>query len=318
MNMLFQKSLLAYKYYRNLLQKRAISVNLEVTKRCNAKCDFCDYWKTKKEDAISDYGPVIKKIDPMMVSITGGEPLLRLDLPDLIRGIKKAVPIIYVGMITNGALLTLEKAKKLKAAGINQIGISLDYLDERHDQSRGIPGLWKHVSELIPQLPKLGFDAIILNWIILEENFEQTLAVAEQAKAWGVRVSYTAYSDLKNMNDQHFLSPENMKKFPDMMDQVLKFKRKNKAFVRSSDFYLERIPRFYGHQQIPNCPAGLRWIQVTPEGWFKACSELPPTVFWDKYDHQKSFEKQDCTACWYSCRGEAQTPINWHRIREFL
>ena len=86
-----QKFKLAAKYYRNMFQGRPYSINLEITKKCNAKCDFCDYWKTKQENVISDYGPIVKKIDPIMVTLTGGEPLLRKDIIEIIHGIKRAV-----------------------------------------------------------------------------------------------------------------------------------------------------------------------------------------------------------------------------------
>jgi MoaA/NifB/PqqE/SkfB family radical SAM enzyme len=317
MNSLLRKVKLAWKYYRNVAQKRPISVNLEVTKRCNARCNFCDYWKTKKETVIDDYGPIIQKIDPMMVSITGGEPLLRPNLPEIIRKIKEAVPVSYIAMITNASLLTYEKAVELHGAGVDQISVSLDFLDERHDKSRGLPFLWKHVSTLMPQLSKIGFDAININWIVMEQNFDQLLKVAEKAREWGTTVSYTSYCDLKSMNGSHFLSEENMARFPSLIEEILQFKKRFKT-IRSSDYYLSLMPKYYKHERIDGCPAGLRWIQITPEGWYKPCSELPPVVHWTEYDHKKSFQPQECTLCWYSCRGEAQTPIDLKRVREFL
>ncbi len=310
-----EKAKLTAKYYRNVFQKRPVSVNLEVTKRCNAKCDFCDYWKTTKENAIDDYGPIVKKIDPMMCTITGGEPLLRPNLPEIIQNIKKAVPVCYMAMVTNGALLTLEKAKALQEAGMNQISISVDYIDNRHDTSRGIPGLWKHISDILPKLPALGFDQVNMNWIIMEDNFDQTKAVAELARDWGISVSYSSYSDLKNMNNSHFLSEEKMENFPGLIEELIHFKRRYRS-IRSSEWFLSMMPRYYGHEQIEGCPAGLRWIQITPEGWYKPCSELPAVTHWKEYDHQTSFKPQECTLCWYSCRGEAQTPINLKRIVE--
>lgn len=317
MGMYYKKAKLTYKYYRNQILKRPISVNLEVTKRCNATCDFCDYWKTKKENVIEDYGPIVKKIDPMMITLTGGEPMLRPDLVKIIRGLKKAVPNSYIAMITNGSLLTLRKAKEYRDAGMDQISVSVDFLDERHDKSRGIPGLWKHLEEIIPKLPSLGFDAININWIIMQGNFDQTKAVAEKAREWGIRVTYTSYCDLKNLNGTHYLSEENLEKFPSMIEGLLKFKKRFKT-IRSSDYFMSLMPKYYKHEKISDCPAGLRWVQITPEGWFKPCSELPPVVLWKDYDHKKSFQPQECTLCWYGCRGEAQTPINWKRIREFI
>ncbi|RLB09321.1 MAG: hypothetical protein DRG59_02735, partial [Deltaproteobacteria bacterium] len=53
------------------------NINLEVTKRCNARCDFCDYWKEPRGIELDDYVPVIKHLKPLSVSLTGGEPLLR-------------------------------------------------------------------------------------------------------------------------------------------------------------------------------------------------------------------------------------------------
>jgi MoaA/NifB/PqqE/SkfB family radical SAM enzyme len=317
MGHLIRKTKLALKYYRNMATGRPISVNLEVTKRCNARCNFCDYWKTKKENVIDDYGPIIKKIDPMMVTLTGGEPLLRPDLVEIVRKIRKAVPVSYLAMITNASLLTYEKAKALHDAGVDQISVSLDFLDERHDKSRGLPFLWKHISTLLPQLPAIGFDAVNINWIVMEQNFDQTMQVAEKAREWGTTVSYSSYCDLKSMNDGHFLSEENLARFPSIIEEILHFKRRFKT-IRSSDFFLSCMPQYYKHERISGCPAGLRWIQITPEGWYKPCSELPPVVHWTEYDHKKSFQPQECTLCWYSCRGEAQTPIDLKRIREFL
>ncbi|MEZ4704742.1 MAG: radical SAM protein [Bdellovibrionota bacterium] len=230
--MFADKAKLGFKYYRNKFQGRPVTVNLEITKRCNATCDFCDYWKTKKEVTIKDYGPIIKKIDPMMVTITGGEPMLRTDLVDIIKGIRKEVPVVYLAMITNGSLMTHAKAKELHNAGLNQLSFSIDYLDDRHDKSRGIPNLWKHLSELIPSLTDIGFDSVQMNWIVMEENFEQTLEAAKLAKTWGINISYTSYSDLKNMNDQHFLSNENMTALPQMIDDLKQFKRKIEPFAR--------------------------------------------------------------------------------------
>jgi MoaA/NifB/PqqE/SkfB family radical SAM enzyme len=312
-----QKFKIAFKYYRNMLQGRPYSINLEITKKCNAKCDFCDYWKTKQENVISDYGPIVKKIDPVMVTLTGGEPMLRKDICDIIKNIRKAVPSVYMAMINNGSLMTVEKAKQLYEAGMNQIAFSVDFLDDRHDKSRGIPGLWNHMSEIIPQIAKIGFDSVQMNWIIMEENFDQTEAAAKLCKEWGINISYTSYSDLKNMNDSHFLSAPKMKELPQVIENLKQFKYKNKT-VRSSDYYLNHIPQYYSGQKIAGCPAGLKWIQVTPEGWYKPCSELPPTTFWEDYDHKKSFKKQDCTLCWYGCRGENQTPIDLQRIKEFM
>lgn len=132
------------------LARRPRLVNLEVTKFCNAKCDFCDYWKTKESPQLDDYVDVVKRIRPLMVSITGGEPLLRKDLPQIIRRIHESMFFIYIGMVTHGQLLSVQKANELWEAGLDQLSISMNWMGAAHDKERGIPGLFDHRSKSNP------------------------------------------------------------------------------------------------------------------------------------------------------------------------
>lgn len=125
------------KYLYTRATGRPKLVNLEITKLCNARCDFCDYWQTKHEERITDYKPVIKKINPLVTVITGGEPMLRKDLPDIVRQIKECSSFIFTSMVTKGDLLNVEKARELFDAGMDQIAVSLDFPGEQHDTYRG-------------------------------------------------------------------------------------------------------------------------------------------------------------------------------------
>ena len=58
---------------------------MEVTKLCNARCDFCDYWQTRNEERLKDYSDLIRKIDPLVVMVTGGEPMLRKDIVEQVK-----------------------------------------------------------------------------------------------------------------------------------------------------------------------------------------------------------------------------------------
>ena len=80
-----QKLRAAGKFLDVTFNKRPISVSIEVTKRCNARCDFCDYWKISDRDEMTDFTDVVRRFDPLVVVFTGGEPMLRRDLvpPDV-------------------------------------------------------------------------------------------------------------------------------------------------------------------------------------------------------------------------------------------
>ena len=74
----------AGQYVHNRLTGRPTSLTLEITKRCNATCDFCPYWEADEVDECKDFTPAIRYFSPLQVSITGGEPFLRKDLVDIV------------------------------------------------------------------------------------------------------------------------------------------------------------------------------------------------------------------------------------------
>jgi molybdenum cofactor biosynthesis enzyme MoaA len=118
-------------------------VHFEVTLRCNARCGFCDYWKTPAEakaHEVKSFADAARYFNPMLVTFTGGEPLLRKDLEELVAAVSGAIRLKYVTLITHGGMLTPERGRALWDAGINQFNISLDYLDGRHDAARGSRG----------------------------------------------------------------------------------------------------------------------------------------------------------------------------------
>lgn len=288
-------------------------LNLEVTKHCNARCDFCDYWKTKKEARITDYLPIVKKFDPMYINITGGEPLLRKDLPGIVRRIKENMGFIYIQLITHGQLLTEEKGVELWEAGVDQITFSLDFPSERHDLSRGIPGLFNHIVAVIPKLQARGIDNIGFNTFIMRDNLDDIIPIAHLAKRLGVCVSYSSYFEGKANNRTHTIVGDDLKKLEGVVEELVRLKRTLRN-IRNSDFYLRRIPPYF-KGGVPGCQAGLKWLQVTPDGYLKRCSEFPVEAHWTEYTPD-TFEPTDCTACWFSCRGEAEAPLTLGRIIE--
>src|SRR5512138_2719559 len=84
-----------YKFFGYLLRGGLLNINLEVTKRCNARCNFCDYWKEEPTEELRDYVQVVRKLNPLSVSLTGGEPLLRADLTELIASLRRNFGFLF-------------------------------------------------------------------------------------------------------------------------------------------------------------------------------------------------------------------------------
>jgi MoaA/NifB/PqqE/SkfB family radical SAM enzyme len=289
-------------------------VNLEVTHRCNARCDFCRYWTTQSEQVLKDYAPVVRKLKPAALVFTGGEALLRPDIVQLVAGVRKASPSVYLSLITNGWLLSVSRAMALWDAGLDQLTISLDFLDERHDRARGIPGLTARILSTVPRLADNGIDNIVLQSFIRRDNLDAVLDVITWAKENRVKANISAFTPKKTGNDKYSLTPAQMPALRGLVHRLVNLKREGWP-ITSSTYYLNRIPEFFSKGEIGGCPAGQKFIGVTPSGEVQPCSEMPvecPYTEWKP----GLFGRSHCGGCWVACRGESQAPIDWERVRQ--
>jgi MoaA/NifB/PqqE/SkfB family radical SAM enzyme len=306
------------KYAWLTARRRPVLVHFEVTLRCNARCGFCDYWKTDSEQRASElksYADAARFFNPMLVTFTGGEPTLRRDLEDLVAEVDRAINLKYVTLITHGAMLTPERAQSLWDAGVNQFNISLDYLDERHDVARGIPGLSAKILAAIPAMRARGIDNIRFNTVIKNDNLDQILPLVHYAQSVGVGVNFSVYTDAKNGNREYLVGDGSYAELDGVVRELLAFKRRRRGIITNSDFYLEQIPRYVRGELREPCRSGIRTIHIDPAGHVKRCPDFPTDFHWRDF---KKYEPVNCNACYYACRGEAQAPLRLSRIRDVM
>ena len=290
-------------------------INLEVTKLCNAQCDFCPCWEIKDYPQLKDYSEVIARFKPIVLSLNGGEPLLRKDLLTIIDQVRPHCT--YLTVITHGQLLTEEKFKQLWDHGVDQVSISRNYTDERHDEERHLPGLTRHFKKLVPALTSEGFDNIVFNTVIMDRNLDQIIPLAKQAYEWGAKISFSSYSSLKNDKEEYHVREGQLAKLREVIDQLLDLK-KTQGNILTASYYLKKIPDFFRDGFVEDCQAGLNFIQMTPDGYIKRCSEMPVMMHWTEYDPDRVEKPNPCNICWLSCRGETETPITPSRLWEFV
>jgi MoaA/NifB/PqqE/SkfB family radical SAM enzyme len=308
----------AVKYARLWATRMPVLVHFEVTMRCNAKCGFCDYWKTdpsERERELASFADAARRFNPMMVCFTGGEPLMRRDLEDVVAAVSGAIRLKYMTLITHGAMLTPARAKSLWDAGINQFSISLDYLDERHDQARGIPGLSAKILDTVPRMREQGIDNIRFNTVIKNDNVDEVMMIVRRAEELGVGVNLSVYTAAKNGNGTHVLNSDHFTAVDDLIAEVLSFKRRNRRVITNSDYYLEQIPRYVRGEMTEDCRSGIRTIHVDPTGRVKRCPDFPTDFHWEEF---RKYEPVSCNDCYYACRGEAQAPLRLSRIRDIM
>lgn len=314
---LIQKIQGGLKYLWVRLRGGPMLVNMEVTHFCNARCDFCDFWKTERSGKLRDYDYIdaIRQLNPMAVTLTGGEPTINKQLPEVVRQIKSCSGYIYVSMVTHGSLMTMEKAAALWEAGIDQISISLNYVGSEHDEERGIEGLYDHLSTLIPQMAAHGIN-VILNTVIMRDNMDHIIPIAYKAREWGAKVSFSCYSDFKNGNVSHLIDPDHIDQVEQVIENLLALKPKLGNII-SSDYFLRGIPDYFKNNIPSTCNVAGKWlVQLTPDGDVKPCPELPVSSHYS--DFKSTTEPIVCDRCWYSCRGETEASLTFERVMELI
>ncbi len=298
--------------------RKPILVHFEVTLRCNARCGFCDYWRTDPATRAGEqasFAAAARYFNPLMVTFTGGEPLLRRDLEDIVRGVSDAVGLAYITLITHGGMLTVERALGLWAAGINQFNISLDYLDGRHDAARGIPNLTARIFDVVDGMRGRGIDSVRFNTVIRNDNLDQLLPIVHRAAELGCGVNFSLYTDTKNGNRSFLLDPTQPGELDAVIAALLAYKRARRGVITSSDYYLAQIPRYVRGEVREPCQSGIRTIHLDPTGRVKRCPDFPTDFHWTQY---RRYTPINCAACFYACRGEAQAPLQWSRVRDVM
>ena len=301
------------RYAKLRFTRRPVLVHFEVTMRCNARCDFCDYWKTDagaKATELKSFADAARHFRPMMITFTGGEPLLRPDLEEVIAAVGRAAPITWMSVITHGAMLTVPRAQSLWDAGLAQFAVSLDFLDERHDEGRGIPGLAAKILRTVPELTARGM-TVRFNTVIKRENLDDILPIVRRAAAIGAGVNLSVYTDFKNDNRAHLI--DDLPRLQALVNELLAYKRRNRGVISNSDWYIENIPAYLRGEITEPCRSGETTIHIDPVGMVRRCPDFPADSHWSEY---KGFAPIKCNACYYACRGEAQAPLTISRFRD--
>lgn len=294
--------------------KRPLTVSIEVTKRCNARCDFCDYWKIKDRDELTDFTDVVRRFDPLVVVFTGGEPMLRRDLVPIARSIKELPGFRYLTLLTHGGFLAEQKIRDLVSAGINQINISMNYPDARQDQERGIPGLFEKLERTVPKMVQEGYTVFTFASMLMVDNMNDAEPLIRLAKSWGINIAFSAYNDMKNGNQSHFVSPEKMAEFRRVCARIKELKREL-GNVMTSDYFFDTLPEFYERRELPGCQAGKIMIHVSPNGMVQPCAELGAVSHYTEFS-AKDYGGPNCGRCFDSCRAEPQAPLTLRRLSE--
>jgi cyclic pyranopterin phosphate synthase len=187
------------------LQRPLSNLRLSVTDRCNLRCAYCmpeeEYtWLAKRSilsfEEIARVVGVFSSLGVNKVRITGGEPLLRRELANLVRLLAANARIADLALTTNGVLL-VEQARALRDAGLGRVTVSLDTLKperfrelaKRDDHARVLAGI---AAARAAGFPSLKLDAVMIRGT----NDDELLDLLDFAKSVGAELRYIEYMDV--------------------------------------------------------------------------------------------------------------------------
>jgi cyclic pyranopterin phosphate synthase len=188
----------------DLLGRPLRNLRLSVTDRCNLRCSYCmpeaEYvWLPRHDllqfEEMSTLIDVFARAGVDRVRLTGGEPLLRRNLPELIRMIARKPAIRDLALTTNGVMLA-EHARELRAAGLHRLTVSLDTLRPDRFQALtrfdSLPQVLAGIDEAAQYFAGIKLDAVIMRGT----NEDELVPLMEYARRIGAEIRFIEYMDV--------------------------------------------------------------------------------------------------------------------------
>jgi cyclic pyranopterin phosphate synthase len=200
---------------RDLHGRVLTDLRISVVDRCNFRCPYCmpedEYprdhqFLSKAErlrfEEIERLARIFVGLGVRKLRLTGGEPLLRRDLPELVRQLAAISGVADLAMTTNGSLLA-DRVEGLRAAGLKRITLSLDTLDAKtFGVMSGGRGDVATVLAAISAAERAGFGPIKINAVVMRGvNDGQVVDLADHFRGSGHIVRFIEYMDVGTCND---------------------------------------------------------------------------------------------------------------------
>jgi len=180
------------------------SLRLSVTDRCNIRCAYCmpeDHYVWLPRQDLLAFEEMCRLVDVFVrlgvdrIRLTGGEPLLRRDLPSLVRQLAARPALRDIAITTNGLLLA-SQAEALAAAGLHRVTVSLDTLQPerfraltRHD---GHAAVLEGIAAARRVFGSLKIDTVVMRGV----NDDEIVPMLEFGRRWQAEVRFIEYMDV--------------------------------------------------------------------------------------------------------------------------
>lgn len=265
-------------------QRKHDYLRLSITDRCNLRCVYCmpkeglpffPREQVLSQDEIVQLVKNFAALGVTKVRLTGGEPLVRRDVVEIVRRIRAIPEIEDIAMTTNGLYLS-RKAHELKEAGLDRLNISLDTFKPEVYKEITRGGNIRQVQQGIAAAAKEGFKQIKLNVVLIKgENDDEVLDFINYTKDHPVNVRFIEFMPIGNEEEtweSEFVSLKNV--FAQCKAAGLDYQPISLPGNGPSENY--RVPGYQGSFGLIHPISGrfcenCNRLRITADGYIKAC-----------------------------------------------
>ncbi len=315
-----------------------LTASIGVTQRCNSGCYYCDIWKWQNfvpDPTIEELKRIFSSLSNLgvkVVSLSGGEPLLRKDIEEVISIVKNYN--MRAQIVTNGISLLKDRITKLVKAGLDCATLSLDIIDpEVYQKLRGVPFriAEQALDSLIYAKEENPHIDVAINCVINRYNIGKLVPLAEKIVDIGkskVLINFQSYEKVPGrVNDDLIPNREIYPALCEEVEKLIELKKQGVPITNSVTF-LRSIPDFLIYNKMPKkfrCSAGYTGVHIWADLNLRPCSQFPPIAglhkenledawFSGKLKKQRiKMKKSKCRGCLLFCHTE-QTLYEWADI----
>lgn len=334
-----------YSASRNLRESPQLgSLALVVTEMCNARCAHCNMScdnRIKKENIDSQYFKnVLKEVSDnynardITISYTGGEPLMRKDLFDIIEYANK---LGYNGVLaTNGTLLTEKTVEKLAKLNVKAVCISIDGLEKTHEKLRGLTGIYPKLIKYLTMISKRQDIEAGVTTVVNKTNINELDDLYRQFCDIGIQYWRVFPVDPEGNAKEHseiILDKEDLEKMYEFVSRVQK-ERKINVSVACGHYAGLKYERMVRQGGAYICTSGIGQATLLSNGDIIGCANVPRNSitiqgnitrdsFVDAWKNKFKFYRDinakkinKCKNCehWRNCLGDATHTYDFEKM----
>ena len=261
----------------------ATDLRVSVTDRCNFRCRYCMpaeglAWMDKAEllsfEEMTRITRVLVRSGVRSIKVTGGEPLVRRDVPRLVRMLRGISDGLDISLTTNGYLLA-QHAEALAHAGLDRVTVSCDSLIRHRFAELTLRDALHEVMHGLEVAAACGLGPIKINTVVMEENLAEAPAFAALARSTGYEVRFIEYMPLDAQNEWTAASVIPAADVLEAIDKIYPLEPRDTGSLEPATTYgfSDGAPGLVGVIPSVSAPfcASCNRLRLTADGQLRAC-----------------------------------------------